>query len=215
MSLEGERALGKKDMKRIITPLLLTSALASPAWADDYVLDRDHTYAYFKVMHMSRGLLTGVFKDVTGSMRIDGDAVQSVQVEIDVASVDTFNAARDAHLKSPDYFNARRYPKMTFRSSAVKQVAEGRYELTGKLQIRGQTKTITVAATRGTTGKDPFGGFRTGGNVTFTIDRRAFGITHMPKELVGDEITIDLYWEALEKSSVETYFANLRKATGG
>ena len=189
---------------------------SSTAWAaEDYVLEADHTYAYFKVMHMNRGHLTGVFKDVTGSMKIDGDNVQSVDVKIAVDSVDTFSAARDAHLKSPDYFNAKRYRQMMFKSRSVRRIGEGRYEIVGDLTIHGKRRTIKAQATRGTTGKDPFGGYRTGGNVTFTINRRDFGITHMPSELVGDVIEIDLYWEALEKSTVSTYLANLRKATGG
>ena len=130
-------------------------------------------------------------------------------------SVDTFNAQRDAHLKSPDYFNVRRYPTMTFRSRKVTRVGKGRYTIEGDLMIHGKRRRVVAQATRGTTGADPFGGFRTGGNVVFTINRRDFGITHMPKTIVGDEIRIDLYWEALEKSSVQRYLANLKKATGG
>ena len=200
-------------MKILLTLILV--AMSSPAWAADYVLEADHTYAYFKVMHMNRGNLTGVFKDVRGTMKIDGDTVEAVNVQIAVASVDTFNAARDAHLKIPDYFNAKRYPTMTFRSQTVKPAGDGRYTIVGDLIIHGKTRRITAIGTRGTTGQDPFGGYRTGGNVTFTVNRRDFGITHMPKELVGDEIRVDLYLEALEKSTVQTYLTNLRKATAG
>ena len=197
----------------IVCALLLMSSVAHGA--EQYVLEADHTYAYFKVKHMDRGYLTGVFTDVGGSLNIDGNDVKSVDVTIQVASVDTFNAQRDAHLKSPDYFNAKRYRTMTFKSRTVKPVGSGRYEVSGELTIHGKTRKVIASATRGTTGKDPFGGYRTGGNVTFTINRRDFGITHMPSSLVGDEISIDLYWEALEKSTVDTYVTNLRKATGG
>ncbi|MEL6195735.1 MAG: YceI family protein [Myxococcota bacterium] len=201
---------------RFLFSFLTMLGLTGTAFAaEEYVLENDHSYAYFKVMHQDRGRLTGVFKDVTGSMTIDGDRVKDVAIDIAVDSVDTFNTARDTHLKSPDYFNAKRYPKMTFRSTDVKKVGSGKYRITGDLSIHGKKKRVTVSATRGTTGKDPFGGYRTGGNVTFNLNRRDFGITHMPKELVGDEIAIDIFWEALEKSTVETYIANLRKATGG
>ncbi|MEL7370470.1 MAG: YceI family protein, partial [Myxococcota bacterium] len=130
-------------MRTLISAAVLLST--TQAWAaDEYVLEADHTYAYFKVEHMSRGYLTGVFKDVTGTMMIDGDKVESVSVDIDVASVDTFNAKRDAHLKSPDYFNAKRYRKMTFRSRDVRSLGGGRYKITGDLTIRGQRRRITA-----------------------------------------------------------------------
>lgn len=199
--------------------LLAVLGLSAPAVArtgsQAFVLEADHSYAYFKVLHMERGELTGVFKEVNGEIEIDGDEVRSVEVEIAVNSLDTFSAPRDAHLKSPDYFNARRFPKMKFVSRSIKAEAKGRYLIEGRLTIHGQTKNVKAIGTRGTTGKDPFGGYRTGGNVRFTINRRDFGITHMPSSLVGDEIAVDLYWEALEKSTIETYMANLAKAIGG
>ena len=200
---------------RNLLPFITVLCSPATAAADDYVLDKDHTYAFFKVMHMDRGKLTGVFRDVKGTMEIDGDKVRNIDVVISTDSVDTFNEARDAHLKSPDYFNAKRYPRMTFKSRKVRKTSDGNYEIEGDLSIHGKTKRVTASATRGSTGKDPFGGYRTGGNVSFEINRRDFGITHMPNELVGDVIKVDLYWEALEESSVDIYFSNLRKATGG
>ena len=202
-----------RTLALVSTVAAVTAAPA--AHADDYILENDHTYAYFKVRHMDRGDLTGVFKDVKGKVVIQGDAVRSVDVTIAVDSVDTFSGPRDAHLKSPDYFNVKRYPKMTFKSTQVTAKGKGRYAIEGKLTIHGRTRTVVAQGVRGTTGKDPFGGYRTGGNVTFTINRRDFGITHMPNALVGDTIEVDLYWEALEKSTVETYFAGLKKALGG
>ena len=145
--------------------LLLTLAVTS-AVAETYVLEKDHTYATFKIMHQNKGMQPGLFKDVTGKLDIDSKGtIKSFDVSIDVNSVETWHPARDIHLKSPDFFNVKRYPKMKFKSSKVTKTGPGKYDIEGDLTIHGITKTLKVKGTQGTVGKDPFGGYRTGGNV--------------------------------------------------
>ena len=183
------------------TAIALATLVAQPAWADTFELDPTHTYASFKIDHLERGNLTGVFKDVTGMVKVDGKDQPSVDVTISVASLDTFNAKRDEHLLGPDFFNAKRYGKMRFKSAKVKKLSAHKYEITGSLEIKGKKKTIKAVLVRGKTGLDPWGGHRTGGNVTLKINRKDFGVgkKEFDAPVIGNTVDVDLYWEALRK----------------
>ncbi|MDD9951910.1 MAG: YceI family protein [Zetaproteobacteria bacterium] len=171
------------------------------AMADTYELDGSHTYAYFRIKHFDKGFFTGVFKEVKGSFRADGkdEAKPEIKLTIDVDSLDSFHPKRNDHLLGPDFFNAKRFKQITFTSSEVKKVNEQEYQVTGELSMHGVTKTVKGKVVRGTTGKDPWGGHRTGGNVYLTIDRTDFGIKHSPEPAIGHKVDIDLYFEALRK----------------
>jgi len=186
------------------------------SFAETYVLESGHSFATFKIMHQNKGMLPGVFKSVNGSFEIDKkNRIKNIDVVIDVDSIDTYHPARDAHLKSPDFFNSKRYPQVTFKSTKVLFKKKGLYEVEGNLTIHGKTKKVNAKVTRGFTGKDPFGGYGTGGNVYLTINRRDFGMGQMPATLVGDKVEIDVFWESLEKSTVKAYEEGLKKALSG
>lgn len=196
--------------------LLIGLIFTQSSFAETYILENGHSFATFKIMHQNKGMLPGVFKNISGSFEIDKkNQIKSISVAIDVNSIDTYHPARNAHLKSSDFFNSKRYPQMTFKSTKILFKKKGLYEVEGDLTIHGKTKKVNAKVTRGFTGKDPFGGHGTGGNVYLTINRRDFGMSQMPATLVGDKVEIDLFWEALEKSTVKTYEEGLKKALSG
>ncbi len=186
-----------------LSVFLVLFAMASTALADTFDLEPTHTYAYFKLDHLERGNLTGVFKDVTGTVRMDGKDSKkpSVDVTIQISSIDTFNKKRDEHLLGPDFFNAKRFKTMTFTSTRVKKKSGNKYEITGNLTIKGKTKEITAKMTRGKTGNDPWGAYRAGGNVLFEFDRRDFGVgkKDFDAPVIGNTVYVDFYWEAVRK----------------
>lgn len=171
------------------------------AFADTYEIEPTHTHAYFRVNHLNRGNLTGVMPDVKGTILVDGehDANPKIDLTIDATKLTTFNQKRDDHLQGPDFFNVKKFKTITFKSTKVTKVSDKEYKVVGDLTIKGKTKSVEAKVERGETGKDPWGGHRTGGNATFTIDRRDFGIDFLPAPAIGNTIAIDLYFEALRK----------------
>ena len=188
-----------KKLSLIVVLLVFVSS----ALADTFDLESTHTYVYFKIDHLERGNLTGVFKDVTGVVKIDGEDSKkpSVDVTVKVDSIDTFNKKRDEHLLGPDFFNAKRFKTFKFISTNIKKISAKNYEITGDLTVKGKTKKVTAKMVRGKTGNDPWGAYRAGGNVTFEFDRRDFGVgkKDFDAPVIGNTVYIDFYWEAVRK----------------
>jgi polyisoprenoid-binding protein YceI len=144
-------------------------------------LDPTHSSVEFSVKHMMMTTVRGRFKDVRGTITIDEDNPDNsrVEVEMDVASIDTGVADRDAHLQSGDFFDAEAYPAITFRSKRVEGCTdeEGcRFQLTGDLTIRDTTMEITLDCVFEGRGTDPWGGERLGFAATGDVDRRDWGL---------------------------------------
>ncbi len=100
-----------------------------------------------------------------------------------------------------DFFNAKRFKTITFSSSKVEKISDKKYKVTGNLKIKGKSKKVTVNMLRGKTGLDPWGGYRTGGNIIFEINRKDFSVgkKDFDAPLIGNNVKIDFYWEALKK----------------
>jgi polyisoprenoid-binding protein YceI len=144
-------------------------------------LDPAHTSVEFSVKHMMMTTVRGRFKDVSGTVAIDeaNPDESAVEVEIDVASLDTGVADRDDHLRSSDFFDAENHPKITFRSRQVEGCTdeEGcRFQLQGDLTIRGTTMEVTLDCVFEGRGKDPWGNDRVGFAATGELDRREWGL---------------------------------------
>jgi polyisoprenoid-binding protein YceI len=163
-------------------------------------LDPSHTAVEFQVKHMMFTTVRGRFPEVSGELFLDAeDATRSwVKASVQVASVDTRDAQRDAHLRSADFFDAEQYPTITFES---KRVELGRREnearVVGDLTIRGVTKEVVFDAAFVGRGNDPWGNVRVGLTASTTVNRKDFGLTwNVALEaggwLVGDEIKINL-----------------------
>jgi polyisoprenoid-binding protein YceI len=116
-------------------------------------------------------------------------------VTIDVASVSTNDDKRDGHLKSPDFFDAAKYPTITFKSTAVKQVAKDKLEVTGVFSMHGVTRTLVIPVVSLGTAADPWKNVVAGFEGALKLNRQEFGVSYDPG-LVGDEVEIDLNVEA-------------------
>jgi polyisoprenoid-binding protein YceI len=175
------------------------AAVSIPARADNYVIDPMHTAVTFKVSHLGLSWTCGRFNDVSGSFVIDAGnpAASSFELNIKPQSVDTGQAKRDEHLRSPDFFNVKQFPDFSFKSTAVK-AAENGYEVTGDLTLHGTTKAVTFTLRGGRKAEFPKGVQRTGYSTELSIKRSAFGMDKM-LEAVGDEVFITISFEGIKK----------------
>ena len=163
-------------------------------------IDPVHSNAQFKVKHMMISNVKGEFTGVTGTLKYDRENLASSQVEasIDASTISTSEAQRDAHLKSADFFDVEKFPKLTFKSTRVTKKGEGELAVAGDLTIHGVTKSV-VFDVEGPSDpmKDPWGNTRVGLSATTKISRKDFGLTwnaalETGGILVGDEVTITL-----------------------
>jgi polyisoprenoid-binding protein YceI len=179
--------------------LLVLAAAAPSRAADDYVLDEMHTAATFKISHINLSWTYGRFDAVAGAFTIDADdaAKSSFELSIKTESIDTNNAKRDEHLRSPDFFNVKQFPTMAFKSTAVKAV-DGGYEVTGDLTLHGVTKPVTFTLKGGKTAEFPKGVKRTGYSTDLKIKRSDFGMDKL-LEAVGDDVYIAVSFEGTKK----------------
>jgi polyisoprenoid-binding protein YceI len=191
--------------------LALAFALAAlPAAATEWALDDTHTEIGFSVRHMMVTDVKGAFDKYTGVINIDEkDPTKSVvNVDIDVNSVNTKVAKRDAHLKGPDFFDAANHPKMTFKSTKIEKGAKpNTYKVTGDLTMRGVTKPITLDVEVSDAWTDPKewgGNVHRGVKATGKINRQEFGLKWQTKldkggVVAGDEVTLNINAELVEK----------------
>ena len=197
----------------IFAVIAVLSAL--PLLALDYTIDTAHSSAQFGVRHMMVSNVRGEFSKLTGSISYDESkpAATTVQATIDAASISTREPKRDAHLRSPDFFDVAEYPSLTFKSKRAVKTASG-MALTGDLTIHGVTKEVTLNVQGPTPEvKDPWGLLRRGAYASTTINRRDFGLTwngalEAGGLVVGDEVTITLDIEATRKPDVSPQTSN-------
>jgi len=179
-------------MKKLLVLAALSFSFAATA-ADKYNIDPAHTSVVFKIGHMGFSNVYGMFGDVSGDFSLDekDPAKSSVNLTIKTDSVDTKNAKRDEHLKKADFFDAKLYPTITFKSTAVKKTGDKTYEVKGELTLHGKTKPVTLVLNRFRTGEDPMKKHRTGGETKFSIKRSDYGMNFMVgPEKVSDEVEI-------------------------
>lgn len=186
-------------MKAILFFAATVLSASAQAEVQTYKIDPAHTAVIFKVAHLGFSHTYGQFPKVEGSFTVDEAKPEATQIDIKIKtdSVSTYDAKRDKHLKSADFFNTKQNPEMTFKSKSVKKAGEV-YQVTGDLTLNGVTKPVTFDFKRGRTGQDPWGGTRTGGDATFKVKRSDFNMKYMNGEnQVGDEIEIFLSVEGI------------------
>jgi len=171
----------------------------APAGVEDYVINPVNSSAQFGIAHLLISTVTGKFDQFKGTIRLDPAnlAKSSVEVAIDVSSLNTGNATRDKDLVSPNYFDAAKYPNITFKSTQVTDLGGGALSVAGTLTIHGETKPVVIAVSGWGTGPgmkpgSKVAGFRKG---TLTLKRSEYGITHLMGP-IGDEVEITLSVEA-------------------
>jgi polyisoprenoid-binding protein YceI len=158
---------------------------ARPTWLDMALVKWDFDYAHssidFTVRHLLVSKVRGRFTKWSGTLEIDEENLASshCQVEVDVTSVDTHEAQRDAHLRSGDFFEVERHPKMIFKSKSVAETPGNHLAITGDLTLRGVTKEVVLDVERqGVIVKDPWGKRRAGFTATATLNRKDFGVSY-------------------------------------
>lgn len=189
-----------------ITALLSFSVYAGTAHkAGTYAIDAAHSKVGFEIPHLVISSVDGTFASFEGSVVLaEKFEKSSVKASVDVKSIDTDNEKRDEHLRSPDFFDVAKFPKMTFESTSIKGTPEA-FKMEGKLTIHGVTKTVTFDGKYlGHVGNDGFGNSKVAFSASMQIKRADFGLTWSKAieagPVVGETLTINLKVEAGQPS---------------
>jgi len=189
-----------------ITGAYMTQAKEAPEkstpTAATWKVDKSHSSVKFKVSHLTVSEVEGKFKVFNGDIEAPAADFNNAKINFtaDVNSINTDDEGRDKHLKSDDFFNAEKYPAMSFTSTSFRKVKGNVYALEGNLTIRDVTKKVKFAVLYGGTIKDPWGNTKAGFKATSKISRKAYGLkwntlTEAGGAVVGDEVSIALDME--------------------
>ncbi len=184
----------------------MSTTTATVAAKTTWKIDPAHSSAEFKVKHMMISNVKGKFTGLDGNLVLDpvDSTKSSVEATIPVATLTTGDAQRDGHLKSPDFFDAEKFPVFTFKSIAVHSGAPAEHEVIGELTMHGVTKVVSFEVEGPSApAKDPWGNTRVGLSATATINRKDFGLTwnsalETGGVLVGEEIALTLDVEFIQ-----------------
>lgn len=187
---------------RFFAAAIVLVGLSRIAGASTWQIDTAHSSAQFAVRHMMVSTVRGTLGKITGAVNLDEAELtkSAVEATVDATTIDTREPKRDAHLKSPDFFDVAQYPTITFKSKKVAKLGDAKFQVTGDLTMHGVTKEV-VLDVEGVPRpfKDPMGNLRLGGIATTKLNRKDFGV-QWNKTLdggglmVGDDVdvTIDL-----------------------
>ena len=182
----------------LVALLAVTLAAGLARAADNYNVDSEHASIIFRIDHLGVGNAYGRFNDPTGKLTLDNGKLTDISFEVKTENVDTDNQKRDDHLRSPDFFNAKQFPVITFKSTGIKAAGDNQYEVTGDLTLHGVTKSITVPLKK--TGEKDTGrmGYRTGWEAQLDLKRSDYGMTGM-QGAVGDDVHLVVSFEAVKQ----------------
>ncbi len=184
---------------------LLACSAASARAADTYNIDPAHSTIGFAVSHLVINTVHGKFDQFSGTVLLEGNHIQQAQGTIQTASVNTGVAARDKDLRSPNFFDATKYPTITFQSKRAEPKG-GETVLTGDFTMHGVTKEISLPVTVKGPIKDPWGNSRVGLQAKARLNRKDFGLTYNKTLetgglVVGDEVEIEINAEAVKAAA--------------
>lgn len=178
-----------------------TETLATTAWK----IDPAHSHVEFAVRHLMISTVRGRFAGVQGTVRVDdpNSSAADVDVRIDVATIDTREPQRDAHLRSADFFDVEKYPHLTFKAGRILDRKGREFKLAGELTIHGVTRPVVLDVTEEGRGRDPWGGERLGIAATTKIKRSDYGLTwnqalEAGGVVVGDDVKVLLELELVK-----------------
>jgi polyisoprenoid-binding protein YceI len=189
----------RSNLMKSLTVLASTLA-AQAAFASNWEIDSAHARTGFLVKHMSVTDVYGGFKKFSGKVTLDEKDVSksSVTVEIDAASIDTGNEKRDDHLRSPDFFDVAKFPKITFKSTKVERVGT-QLKVTGDLTMKDVTKPVVLTVDGpGAEAKNPFdGSIVSAVKATGTVNRKEYGmlfnkVLETGGVMVGEDVTLQI-----------------------
>ena len=192
----------------LATALSLPAAAANSMWQ----IDPQHSSAQFAVRHLGLSTVRGAFSKLSGAVLLDDQDItkSSVEVTIDVGTVDTREPDRDKDLRSERFFDVAHFPTMTFKSKKVEQVTPGKLRVTGDLTIRGTTKEVVLDVDGPTAPvKDPWGNQRVAVTATTKVNRQDFGVKWNAKldnggVVVGDDVNITIDAELIQKAAAKS-----------
>jgi polyisoprenoid-binding protein YceI len=180
-------------------PLFLIALAFSANAQTNWTFDKSHTNIGFNVTHLVISEVDGFFRSFDGTISTKGDSFENanVQFTVDIASIDTDNEKRDQHLKGDDFFNAEKYPKMSFKSTSMKKTGKNTYKLIGDLTIRDKTKRVELDVKHNGTVKDPWGNTKAGFKITGKINRFDYELkwntlTEAGGAVVGKDVRLNL-----------------------
>jgi polyisoprenoid-binding protein YceI len=201
-------------LSRIAVLAGLATALSLPAGAANstWQIDPQHSSAQFAVRHLGLSTVRGAFSKLSGIMILDDQDItkSSVEVSIDVNTVDTREPDRDKDLRSERFFDVAHFPAMTFKSKKVEQVSPGKLRVTGDLTIRGTTKEVVLDVDGPTAAvKDPWGNQRVAVTATTKVNRQDYGVKWNAKldnggVVVGDDVNITIDVELIQKAAAKS-----------
>ena len=164
-----------------------------------FKIDPAHSEITFKIKHLMISNVSGAFKVFDGNIESEKEDFSDAKVsfEADISSIDTQNDQRDTHLKSDDFFNAEKFPKLTFVSTAIEKRSGSEFVLTGDLTIRDITKAVKLDVEYNGTVKDPWGNMKSGFELNGKINRKDFGLqwgalTEAGGIVVGDDVKLHM-----------------------
>jgi polyisoprenoid-binding protein YceI len=174
------------------------TAESRPA-ADGFAIDPGHSSMVFRIKHNNAAYFYGRFNDISGTINLDeaNPSASSLNVEIKTASVDTNSDKRNNHLKSPDFFDAEKFPTCSFKSTSFAATGTDAFDVKGDLTMHGVTKPVTIKLDKTGLVKGQRGELL-GVESVFTVKRSDFGINFMPDGL-GDEVKIMIGLEARKR----------------
>lgn len=183
-----------------------------------WVIDPAHSSIEFAVKHMMISTIKGRFNSYTGTVTLDEYSPErsTVEVTVDLSSIDTQDAKRDGHLRSADFFNAETHPSMTFRSTRVETVGPERYRLIGEMDILGTSREVAFDITDEGKMKDPWGNTKWGFTGQTVINRKEFGLNwNVALEaggvLVGDQVRVALEIQLLQQAEAPAVSAEAER----
>jgi len=201
-------------LSRIALTAGLAAVLSLPAGAatSEWKIDPQHTSAQFSVRHMAISTVRGAFSKVTGAILLDDSDItkSTVDVTIDVSTVDTREPDRDKDLRSDKFFDVAHYPSITFKSKRVQQVSTGKLKVTGDLTIHGTTKEVVLDVEGPTPPvKDPWGNVRAAVTATTKVNRQDFGVKWNATldnggVVVGDDVNITIDVEMIKQAPAKS-----------
>lgn len=187
--------------KLVLLTVLLILANAQTKWN----FDTGHSSVGFAIDHMVISEVEGNFTKFGGTLESSSDDFKDLKVtfDIDASSINTSHEKRDGHLKNEDFFNVKKYPKITFSSTSFTHIKGKKYKLSGDFTMHGVTKTVELDVKYNGTIKDPWGNTRAGFKVTGELNREDYGLTYGKVMetgglLIGHEVALNINLEVVK-----------------
>ena len=193
-------------IRRLALVILFLAASSLPLLAaDTYTIDKAHSDVSFRIRHFT-SKVRGRFTDFSGAIQADTakPETSSVAFTIKSGSVDTNNADRDNHLRSPEFFDAAKNPEMTFKSTKITPTGKDTFDVTGPLTMRGITKEVTLPVAYLGSAKDPGGNERAGFEIVTKLNRKDWGFNWNKTldaggVMLSDDVEVTISLETVKK----------------